>query len=92
MCDDEEVEPAGESYTCNKEAGELKKGDGVVMQSCFPCIISEISISKTGKHGSSKVMITAYDMFTNKKYDDAVPATSSMQCPIGENHGVLPAM
>lgn len=64
-------------------AGDLKKNDYVVIKG-HPCKISDISFSKTGKHGHAKANLTAYDIFTNKKYEDMQPGHQQMLHPIGE--------
>ncbi|KAH0576369.1 Eukaryotic translation initiation factor 5A [Spironucleus salmonicida] len=64
-----------------KAAGELGKGDYIVIQDKFPCKISEYSSSKTGKHGHAKASITAIDIFTGKKYEDSCPTSHNVNCP-----------
>lgn len=44
--------------------------------------IVNISTSKTGKHGSTKVNITALDIFTGKKYEEIQPSSANMEEPI----------
>ena len=51
-----------------------------------PCKVSAVSTSKTGKHGHAKCNFTAIDIFTNKKYEDIIPATHTahiLWCPQG---------
>ena len=79
--DDFETTDAGASLTYPKQAGELKKGDLIVMKEKFPCKIVSISTSKTGKHGHAKANITAIDIFTGKKYEDMCPTSHNMECP-----------
>eukprot|EP00768_Dysnectes_brevis_P004619 gnl/Dysnectes_brevis/333_a368_11808.p1 GENE.gnl/Dysnectes_brevis/333_a368_11808~~gnl/Dysnectes_brevis/333_a368_11808.p1 ORF type:complete len:146 (+),score=35.24 gnl/Dysnectes_brevis/333_a368_11808:30-467(+) len=67
-----------------KAAGQLKKGDHIVMKDKFPCKIQTLSVSKTGKHGHAKVAIMALDIFTNRKYEDAQPSTHNVWCPFVE--------
>lgn len=64
-----------------KQAGNLKKGDYIVMKDVFPCKVTEISTSKTGKHGHAKCSITAVDIFTGKKYEDSCPSSHNIMCP-----------
>ena len=46
-----------------------------------PCKVSEISVSKTGKHGHAKANIVGYDIFTNKKYEDIFPSSHNVDVP-----------
>lgn len=48
----------------------------------FPCKVSNISVSKTGKHGHAKCNFTATDIFTGKKYEDMIPSTHGTTVPI----------
>lgn len=47
-------------------ANSVKKGS-IVMLKNRPCRISDIAISKPGKHGSAKAVMTGYDIITDKK-------------------------
>lgn len=47
-----------------------------------PCKVSAVSTSKTGKHGHAKCNFTAIDIFTNKKYEDIIPATHTAHIPV----------
>jgi translation initiation factor 5A len=73
---------AGSSNCTPCIAGDLKKGDMVMIKG-HPCKISDISFSKTGKHGHAKANMTAYDIFTNKKYEAMEPGHAQMEHPIG---------
>jgi len=44
----------------------------------MPCKVSELKISKTGKHGSSKANMVGNDVITNKKYQETVPGHATM--------------
>ena len=47
----------------------------------FPCKVTAVSTSKTGKHGSAKCNFTTLDIFTNKKYEDIQPSSNTVQVP-----------
>jgi len=76
----EQVE-SGSSQTTPVQAGQLKKGDHVVING-FPCKVIDISVSKTGKHGHAKASITALDIFTNKKLEDTAPTSHNLEQPV----------
>merc|ERR1711865_628539 len=56
-------------------------GGSHVMIKEKPCKVSEISTSKTGKHGHAKAHIVAIDIFTGKKYEDLCPCSHNMMIP-----------
>jgi len=64
-----------------RQAGELHKNDYIVMKEVYPCKVTEISTSKTGKHGHAKCSITAVDIFTGRKYEDSCPSTHNVMVP-----------
>lgn len=47
-----------------------------------PCKVSDVSTSKTGKHGHAKCNFTAINIFTGKKLEDIVPSTHNTTVPI----------
>jgi len=47
-----------------------------------PCKISEVTHSKTGKHGSAKCNFTANNIFNNKKLEDMMPSSQGTTTPI----------
>lgn len=69
---------AGLTYPC--PCNDIKKG-GHIMIKEKPCKVSEISVSKTGKHGHAKANITGYDIFTAKKYEDIFPTSHNVDVP-----------
>jgi len=71
---------AGSAHTYPMAAGELRKGSHVMIKG-HPCKVSEISTSKTGKHGHAKAHIVALDIFTAKKYEDLCPCSHNMAIP-----------
>eukprot|EP00178_Gracilaria_changii_P011930 TRINITY_DN3363_c0_g1_i3.p1 TRINITY_DN3363_c0_g1~~TRINITY_DN3363_c0_g1_i3.p1 ORF type:complete len:129 (+),score=33.07 TRINITY_DN3363_c0_g1_i3:98-484(+) len=46
-----------------------------------PCKVSEISVSKTGKHGHAKAHVFGNDIFTGKKYEDVFPTSHNVDAP-----------
>ncbi len=72
---------AGASETIPMEAGQIRKG-GLIMIKGEPCKVSEVSVSKTGKHGHAKCNFVAYNIFNNKKLCDMVPSTHGTTVPI----------
>ena len=59
---------AGSSLTYPMEAGQIRKG-GYIMIKGNPCKVSDVSTSKTGKHGHTKCHFVAIDIFTGKKME-----------------------
>lgn len=59
------------------------------MQGKFPCKITGISVSKTGKHGHAKVNWTAVDIFTGKKYEDSQSSSHRVMQPYSKTYSVL---
>ena len=47
-------------------AGHLKPGSFVLIDG-FPCQVKSVDKSKPGKHGSAKVRVVAFDVFSNQK-------------------------
>merc|ERR1712192_117338 len=83
MSDDEptfETGDAGSSHVYPQQAGELRKGSHVMIKG-HPCKVTDISTSKTGKHGHAKAHIVALDIFTSKKYEDLCPTSHNVEVP-----------
>ena len=72
---------AGASETIPMEAGQIRKG-GLIMIKGQPCKVSDVSTSKTGKHGHAKCNFVAYNIFNNKKLEDMVPSTHTTSVPV----------
>merc|ERR1719440_2752187 len=71
---------AGSSHTYPMEGGQVRKG-GYIMIKGNPCKVSDVSTSKTGKHGHAKCHSVAIDIFTGKKMEDLVPAGHTTSVP-----------
>ena len=84
MADEEEPTfestDAGSSTTYPMEAGQIRKG-GFIMIKNNPCKVTDVSTSKTGKHGHAKCHFVAIDIFTGKKMEDLVPAGHTTSVP-----------
>ena len=85
MADDDadetfESTDAGSSTTYPMEAGQIRKG-GYIMIKGNPCKVSDVSTSKTGKHGHAKCHFVAIEIFTGKKMEDLVPAGHTTSVP-----------
>lgn len=72
---------AGSSHTYPMEGGQIRKG-GYIMIKGRPCKVSDVSTSKTGKHGHAKCHFVAIDIFTGKKMEvrAAPPIASPIPC------------
>ena len=64
-------------------ATEARTGTAIIIER-EPCIVKSIDISKTGKHGSSKVRIEAVGVFDGKKRVIARPGHERFEVPLIE--------
>ena len=82
MAEDEtfESQDSGASTSYPIEAGQIRKG-GYIMIKERPCKVSEVTSSKTGKHGHAKCHFVAINIFTGKKIEDLVPASHTTYAP-----------
>ena len=71
---------AGAAEVIPMEAGQIRKG-GFIMIKGNACKVSDVSTSKTGKHGHAKCHFVAIDIFTGKKMEDLVPAGHTTAIP-----------
>lgn len=60
----------------------LLKPGGFVIFDDVPCIVSDVAISKAGKHGASKARVTAIGMFDKQKRVIVKPGDSRVDVPI----------
>lgn len=65
------------------EATSLKEGNYVIIDNA-PCIVKKIDISKTGKHGASKVRIEAIGLIDGKKRIAVMPGHDRLGVPLIE--------
>jgi translation initiation factor 5A len=86
MSDDEhhdvhfESADAGASTTYPQQAGTIRKNGFIVIKG-RPCKVSDVSTSKTGKHGHAKCHFVGIDIFTGKKYEDLTPSSHNCDVP-----------
>ena len=71
---------AGASMSHPIQAGHVRKGAHVLING-FPCKVVDTATSKTGKHGSAKVVIVGLDIFTGKKMETMSPSTHNLEQP-----------
>ena len=64
-------------------AGSLKAGNYVIFDDA-PCVVRNIDLSKTGKHGSMKCRIEAVGMIDNQKRIKIYPSSDKVEVPIVE--------
>lgn len=64
-------------------AGTIKEGSFIVVEGAA-CRVVDVSHSKTGKHGSSKVRIVSIGIIDSKKRDIVMPASDNIEVPIIE--------
>lgn len=64
-----------------KAAGSLQKGNYVLVEG-IASSVSSVTISKPGKHGSTKARVEAVGMIDGKKRQWLGSASDNMECPI----------
>jgi len=64
--------------------GSLQKGKSVVIDG-VACIVTDVSVSRPGKHGHAKVNLTATGMIDDKKRNIVMPGHDQIPVPIIEN-------
>jgi translation initiation factor 5A len=72
---------SGTSLTTPQQAGTIHKGDYIMIKGC-PCKVSDVSTSKTGKHGHAKAHFVAIDIFTGKKLEELCPTSHNIDVPV----------
>ncbi len=63
------------------EATSLKEGNYAIIDGA-PCVVKKIDISKTGKHGASKVRIEAIGLIDGKKRIAIMPGHERIEVPM----------
>lgn len=65
----------------HKSAGSLKKGDYVVIDE-VACNVTDVKISRPGKHGHAKVNLMAVGILDGKKRSAVMPGHDHIDVPI----------
>jgi translation initiation factor 5A len=66
-----------------KVVGSLKKGSTLVIDN-EACKVTDMSVSRPGKHGHAKVRLQAVGLLDNKKREVVMPGHDSVEVPIIE--------
>lgn len=67
----------------HKSAGSLQKGNYVVIDG-VACTVSDVAISRPGKHGHAKVNLTGVGILDGKKRNTVMPGHDNVEVPIIE--------
>jgi len=65
------------------DAHSLRQGNFAIIDGA-PCVVKNVDISKTGKHGSSKCRIEAIGVIDDKKRITVMPGAERVEVPIIE--------
>ena len=65
----------------HKSAGSLQKGNYCIIDGAA-CIVTDVKISRPGKHGHAKVNLTAVGMLDDKKRTMIVPGHDNIEVPV----------
>lgn len=76
-----ETTDSGSSLTTPQQAGSIHKGDYIMIKG-NACKVTDVSTSKTGKHGHAKAHFVAVDIFTGKKLEELCPSSHNIDVPI----------
>ena len=63
--------------------GSLKKGDTLIIDNA-PCRVTDLSVSRPGKHGHAKVNMMAVGILDGKKRNLVMPGHDKVEAPIIE--------
>lgn len=64
-----------------KQAGTLKKGNYLVIDGAA-CIVTDLNISRPGKHGHAKINLFAVGIIDDKKRNIVMPAHANVDVPV----------
>lgn len=65
------------------DVGGLKKGDTIIIDEA-PCKVTDVSVSRPGKHGHAKVNMMAVGILDGKKRNLVLPGHDKVEAPIIE--------
>lgn len=65
------------------DVGSLKKGNYVVLEGAA-CVVTDVQVSKAGKHGHAKVRLTGVGIIDNKKRVAVMPGHDKLDAPVIE--------
>jgi len=65
------------------DATEIKSGTNIIVDGT-PCTVKNIDVSKTGKHGHSKVRVEAVGIITGQKKVFVAPGHEKIEVPLVE--------
>lgn len=65
------------------QATSIKKGSYIVIEDA-PCKVSDLQVSRPGKHGHSKIRIEAIGILDDKKRDIVMPGHDNVTVPMLE--------
>ena len=64
-----------------ESVGHLKKGSGIVIDG-VACTVTDVSVSRPGKHGHAKVNLMAVGMIDGRKRNLVMPGHDNVEVPI----------
>lgn len=65
----------------HKSVGSLKKGDYIIIEG-VACTVTDLAISRPGKHGHAKVNLFAVGMLDGKKRNIVMPGHDNIEVPV----------
>ena len=66
-----------------KSIGSLKKGSSIVIEGAA-CRVTDVSVSRPGKHGHAKVRLQAVGIIDDKKREIVMPGHDNVEVPLLE--------
>jgi len=63
------------------DANAIKRGSYILVDT-EPCLVLDLSHSKTGKHGHAKIRMEVIGMFDGKKRSPVMPSTNKVHVPM----------
>ncbi len=69
-----------------KSVGTLKKGSTIVLEG-VACRVTDLNVSRPGKHGHAKVRLQAVGLIDDRKRETVMPGHDNVEVPIIEKKG-----